>query len=410
MSEFLIYLLKLNFILSVSFAFYYWILRKETFYTGNRMYALAAVIISVLLPITDVSLFFRNHSTIFFLPTIIPTDIRVSGDVHGLSIEDYVIGFVIAGIVLFSGRLFIQLISLWRFKKQTTGSTLHGIRVRLFDEPENPFSFFRWIFINPTMFSEPELNEIIEHEQIHVRQYHTIDILLYEVLTIFCWYNPLVRLMKQHVKQNIEFIADREVLKAGHNKYNYQRSLLKANQPSEFSLLATGLNINSLPDRLAMMNKPASPPYRLINYVLLIPVCLGISFCINIQAEKFPMKSAITIGSAASAQSEGTTIAFDKYKHDFGTIRESAGKVSTVFTFTNLGDSPLVITKVEASCGCTTPEWTREPVAPGRQGYIKATYDPTNRIYFFERSLTVYSNGNPSKIVLSIQGTAIKEL
>ena len=103
-----------------------------------------------------------------------------------------------------------------------------------------------------------------------------------------------------------------------------------------------------------------------------------------------------------------STIEFDKLKHDFGTIKESDGKVSAVFTFTNQSDSPLIIANVVASCGCSAAEWTREPVAPGEQGYIKATYDPTNRINAFNRSLTVHSNANPSKIILSIQGSAVK--
>ena len=124
--------------------------------------------------------------------------------------------------------------------------------------------------------------------------------------------------------------------------------------------------------------------------------------------EKMPTESIIFPVNTESIESEAS-IAFDKYKHDFGTIKESDGKVSAVFTFTNRSDSPLVISKVVASCGCTTPEWTREPVAPGEQGYIKAIYDPTNRIYSFNKSLTVYSTGIPSKIVLSIQGTAVKQ-
>jgi hypothetical protein len=103
-----------------------------------------------------------------------------------------------------------------------------------------------------------------------------------------------------------------------------------------------------------------------------------------------------------------STITFDKYKHDFGTIKESDGKVSATFTFTNQSDSPLIISKVDVSCGCSAAEWTKEPVAPGKQGYVKATYDPTNRIYVFNKSLTVYSNGNPTKIMLTIQGTAVK--
>jgi len=408
MSGFLIYLLKLNFIFSVLFAFYYWVLRKETFYTCNRAYALMIPVISLLFPIIADFLFFHVHPTLFFPPAIVPSDIRVTGNTPGLSVEACIVGLIIMGIILLTGKLLIQLISLWQFRKRTSEKLILGIRVRIFNERENPFSFFRWIFINPTMYRDVELSEILTHEQIHARQYHTIDILLYEVFTIFCWYNPLVRLMNRQVKQNIEFIADREVLKAGHNKYNYQRSLVTANQTSGFSFPATGLNINSLSVRLAMMDKQSSPAIRLLKYALLVPVCLGIFFCINIQAEKLPVKFIINSANTTSLE-PGATIAFDKYKYDFGTIKESDGKVSVVFAFTNLGDTPLIISKVEASCGCTTPEWTREPVAPGKQGYIKATYDPVNRIYFFERSLTVYSNGNPSKIVLSIQGTTIKQ-
>jgi len=372
------------------------------------MYALAAVLISLLFPLPDGSLFFHGHPTLFLPPAIVPSDIRVTGNTPGFSVEDCVAGLIILGNLLLAGRLLIQLFSLRRFKTGTYEGQIHGIRVRIFNEPENPFSFFRLIFINPTMHRDVELNEILTHEQVHARQYHTIDILLYEVFTILCWYNPLVWLMKQHVKQNIEFIADLHVLKAGHNKYSYLRSLISANQTSGFSFPATGLNINNLPARLAMMNKQASSAIRLLNYAFLIPVCLGILFCINIQAEKLPVKSIINTAKAISTE-PGATVGFDKYKYDFGTIKENDGKVSTVFIFTNLGDSPLLISKVDASCGCTTPEWTREPVLPCEQGYIKATYNPVNRLNFFERSLTVYTNGIPSKIVLTIQGTTIKQ-
>ena len=121
----------------------------------------------------------------------------------------------------------------------------------------------------------------------------------------------------------------------------------------------------------------------------------------NLQEKEIVKQDAVQVETEAS-------ITFDKFKHDFGTIKESDGKVSAIFTFTNHSDSPLVISKVDVSCNCSAAEWTKEPVAPGKEGYIKATYDPTNRIYFFNRSLTVHSNGNPTKVTLTIQGTAVK--
>ena len=126
-------------------------------------------------------------------------------------------------------------------------------------------------------------------------------------------------------------------------------------------------------------------------------------------AENLPPESDVDSANATQETPEANLV-FDFYKYDFGTIKESDGKVSTVFTFTNWGNSPLIISKVVASCGCSAAEWTQEPVAPGEQGRIKAIYDPTNRINFFSKSLTVYSNGNPSEIVLTIQGTTVKEL
>jgi hypothetical protein len=284
MPGFLIYLLKLNFTIAVFCVFYYLILRKETFYTCNRIYALAVLFISFGLPLPDVSLFFPTNP-VHLLPTSLPlSDIRLGGATRGFSLEDGITGFILLGVVLFAFRFIIQLISLWRFGKQTEKSVINGIHVYLFSAPDNPFSFFRRIFINPANYNDSELTVVMEHEQVHVRQWHTIDILLYEMFTIFCWYNPLVWLMKQYVKQNIEFIVDRQILNAGYNKYDYQRNLLKANQSSGISLIA-GLNINSLSNRIAMMNKKTSSPVRLVEYVLLIPVCLCILFCMNIKAE-----------------------------------------------------------------------------------------------------------------------------
>jgi hypothetical protein len=83
---------------------------------------------------------------------------------------------------------------------------------------------------------------------------------------------------------------------------------------------------------------------------------------------------------------------FSKTRHDFGTINESNGDVSHTFTFKHVGKSPLVIQNVETSCGCTSPEWTKEPVQPGKTGVVKATFNPVGRVGHFEKKLTVKTN------------------
>ncbi|MGK7393975.1 MAG: DUF1573 domain-containing protein [Candidatus Cyclobacteriaceae bacterium M3_2C_046] len=97
-------------------------------------------------------------------------------------------------------------------------------------------------------------------------------------------------------------------------------------------------------------------------------------------------------------------ISFEQKEHDFGLIKEENGSVTHQFYFTNTGKSPLVIQNVRASCGCTTPGWTREPVPPGEQGFVKALYNPRNRPGAFNKTLTVSSNGEPEVVVLHIKG------
>lgn len=91
--------------------------------------------------------------------------------------------------------------------------------------------------------------------------------------------------------------------------------------------------------------------------------------------------------------------------HDFGTIQEADGPASYTFKVKNEGEAPLVVTRVVPSCGCTTPDWTKDPIAPGKTGEIKVTYDPTNRPGPFTKTVSVYSNGKTGSFVMTIKGT-----
>jgi hypothetical protein len=101
-------------------------------------------------------------------------------------------------------------------------------------------------------------------------------------------------------------------------------------------------------------------------------------------------------------------ITFEKTTHDFGEIGEQGGKVNYKFVFTNTGQGPLIISQVNASCGCTTPAWSKEPIAPGEQGFIMAEYDPRNRPGNFQKSLSVVSNAPQPTNVLYIKGTVVE--
>lgn len=105
------------------------------------------------------------------------------------------------------------------------------------------------------------------------------------------------------------------------------------------------------------------------------------------------------------AEAQGKAkIVFDDMTHNFGSFKESDGVQKTTFKFKNNGEAPLVLSNVRASCGCTTPKWTREPVAPGAEGSIEVAYNPKNRPGSFNKSVTVSSNAENATVVLRISG------
>lgn len=97
-------------------------------------------------------------------------------------------------------------------------------------------------------------------------------------------------------------------------------------------------------------------------------------------------------------------IQFKEEVHDFGPIQESGGAVVHEFMFTNASERPVKILGVQASCGCTTPAWTKESVAPGKTGFIQASFNPKGRPGFFNKSLTVTTDVDATPIILTIKG------
>ena len=120
--------------------------------------------------------------------------------------------------------------------------------------------------------------------------------------------------------------------------------------------------------------------------------------------------SCLAAASAQEYYKEADVIRFDQKVHDFGDVLIAEGPVNCVFTFTNIGKLPLVIHNVISSCGCTTPEWTREPVKPGNSGSIQATFSNDQGPYPFDKTLTVYvgvgSSSLDRPVILRLRGVS----
>jgi hypothetical protein len=142
---------------------------------------------------------------------------------------------------------------------------------------------------------------------------------------------------------------------------------------------------------------------RIIIVIVGIACLAFIYMIVNNNRSETKQNSAIEMDQ----DSGSSMMSFLKTTHDFGEINEADGIVSYQFEFTNNGNSPLIIQEVKASCGCTTPEWTREPIIPGEKGIITAAYNPEKRPGTFNKSLTIASTANSQKVRLYIRGSVI---
>lgn len=113
----------------------------------------------------------------------------------------------------------------------------------------------------------------------------------------------------------------------------------------------------------------------------------------------------LALGMPAFAKSDKPHGVVEKSTFDFGMVKEDGGPVSHEFTITNDGKGNLVVIDAKADCGCTRPEFPKAPIAPGKSGKIKVTYNPLGRPGSFDKVVTVRTNGSPSKIRLKIRGT-----
>lgn len=116
---------------------------------------------------------------------------------------------------------------------------------------------------------------------------------------------------------------------------------------------------------------------------------------------------AVMLPLTMGAGGKQAKIKFTEYRYDFGNVAENGGEISHDFQFTNTGDGNLIIIDATATCGCTRPKYPEKPIAPGKSGVIKVTYNPKHRPGAIDRTVTVKTNGSPKKVRLRIVGNVI---
>lgn len=300
MPALIIYLLKVNAALCLFYLAYRFALRPLTFYYLNRFFLVFGIVFSTVYPLVDISSLFARHTAIRQqLTTIVPDWNTVLPAVqHHVKTVNYweapIILFWI-GVGLMALRLAVQFMSLYRIHRESEKTHHFGQPYRLVRSEVNPFSFWQEIYLNPEKHTDAELRSIIQHEQIHVKQWHTLDVILAELSVVFYWFNPGVWFMKQAVKENLEFITDREILRSGVDEKVYQYSLVRVSALKPGAAIVNNFNFLTIKKRIMMMNKKRSSRAHLTRYVVLpLVMVLALVFTVS-KAEIASKKLSILV-------------------------------------------------------------------------------------------------------------------
>ncbi|GAC1311737.1 MAG: hypothetical protein NVSMB24_31880 [Mucilaginibacter sp.] len=340
-----VFLLKVNIALLLFCAGYYLVLRRLTFYTLNRVYLVAAILFASIYPQINLSGFMQRHQELTkpVQAVVINWQAPANALIKPLTQPDYwrwteVIFW--AGAALLALRLLSQLYSLFKLYRSSVPAQIHHHRVRVLDGEAGPFSFWKSIYINPNNYEPADLKAILLHEQVHVNEWHTLDILLAELSTIFYWFNPGVWLMKKAVRENIEFITDRKILKKGVDAKQYQYSLVNVSFAASPQTLVNHFNISTIKKRIIMMNAKRSSKFNLTRYAFLVPTVVVLLLVFSISkaalvkksAELFKTTAPKTISKKIETQPFAEIPAPTSAKAKQITLPASAGVTDTVKT------------------------------------------------------------------------------
>ena len=286
------YLLKVNVAFVLFYAFYRLFFYKDTFFKLRRAILLAFFGLALFYPLLNIQDWVRQQEpiadVIYMYSAMLPeatakADAAASVDWYGWLLGS--LGFIYWGIVAFlCGRFLVQLSSILWLAHTSERVVIHETPVYALRKAAGPFSFFRMVFLHPESHSDKETDEILTHECTHVSQWHSIDVILSEMMCMACWFNPFVWLLKREVRHNLEYLADNTVIQSGYDSKSYQYHLLGLAHHQSVTTLYNSFKVLHLKNRIMMMNKKRSPGIVRTKYLIFIPLVGILMLLSNIEA------------------------------------------------------------------------------------------------------------------------------
>ncbi len=279
METFAFYLLKSAAWLSGFALVYVVFLQNERYFVLNRIFLIGGILAAVFLPFYTwhytVELNTESVSSVAKIPQQTTNEATVSA--NSFSIQKALLFLYLLGMLFMIFRIIKSTIPvlqvIFKLKAYRCGST------KLIRNAEFPasFSLISYVFVHPSI-DEPELSEIVKHEQEHIRQKHWIDLLLFEILRTIQWFNPIVWFYGRLIRQNHEYLADKHALQSSSNPAVYRAALLNQTFGGSIIPLTSSFNYSFNKKRFKMMNHTIQSPFRKLKLLLILPVFAGVFY------------------------------------------------------------------------------------------------------------------------------------
>jgi len=276
------YIIKSSFCLIVLYGSYYFSSGKSTNHNFKRVYLLIALIFSLSVPFFEITISNKQNNIItesavglqkFALIVKSQDSLTGNGDkindnLNTISIIELIgLFYIVISTLLFVKFLF-NVIKLNHQARKNEKVIFHNQKIILLDKNTIPHSFFNHIFVSRDDYHNRIIDkDLLHHELAHVRQCHSLDIILIEIIFIFYWFNPIIYLYKNSIKLNHEFLADQYVLETGANHTDYSYRLINFTSKEHHHFLTSGFYFSQLQKRLIMLSKGQKK--RHFNYKLM---------------------------------------------------------------------------------------------------------------------------------------------
>ena len=293
------YLLQSALISGGFLAVYHLFLKRDTLFKENRLFLLSGLVLAFVFPLIKIQrTIVVDRSNLLQTAEIATHNTPMTVPQSNIYTMENVLLALYLGVSAFLLlRLIIRLVALKKLAR-----TAHKRKERPFLHMEtekkiSPFSFFNYIFYNPRLFDGPkEMQSVLEHEKVHARQYHTLDIMLLEVLRVFFWFNPVLWLYKSAVRQNLEYLADHFAIESATDKKSYQYLMLKQAVNTQEYTLANSFYNSLIKKRIVMLNQNQSKKINVLKTLVVAPLLGLLLVSFNIE-ENYLYKGSDTLES-----------------------------------------------------------------------------------------------------------------